>query len=243
MKKAKMAAIVASSAMIAALGLFGCSSGGGESSEPAAEPSADQAAEAAEGEAAGQEGQEAGEGIVPVDGTVEQPAQVGEWLRTTVYSTEDDADHIIYYRFTGVDDDPSSIQAAIDAYNNSDSIYYIDELDAEDADDMEYVMASYEIYIPEDVPLGEYGTSAPPYLYFSLYGTDGGSIEANGYVYIGLIGEDITVEAPDSLFPGDSMTGVFLFAAPQNVSEFLIQGDYNDLETDETIETNTLVKR
>ena len=89
---------------------------------------------------------------------------------------------------------------------------------------MEYVMASYEIYIPEDVPLSEYGTSAPPYLYFSLYGTDGGSIEANGYVYIGLIGEDITVEAPDSLFPGDSMTGVFLFARPRTYPSSLSKG-------------------
>lgn len=236
MRMRKTCALVACGALVAALGLFGCSSGGGESQPAAGDGSADGAA--TEEPAVSQP---AGEDIVPVEGTVESPAQMGEWLPATIYSVEDDADHIIYYRFTSVETDAAAVQEAIDAYNNSDSIFYISELDADDADDMMYITVGYEMYIPEDTVLSEYGASVPN-LYFSLYGTDGGSIEANGYTYIGLHGEDITVDGPDSVFPGDAITGTYLFSAPQNVSEMLIQGDYTDPETEESIETNTLLK-
>ena len=126
-EKAKMAAVVASSALIATLGLFGCSSGGGESSEPAAD----------RGRRKRQRGGRRPRGSggrrrtsFPLTARSSSLLRWASGCAPRSIRRKTTPITVIYYRFTGVDDDPSNIQAAIDAYNNSDSIYYIDELDA-----------------------------------------------------------------------------------------------------------------
>ncbi len=242
MKIKKMTAIVASGLLVATLGMFGCSSstdqGAGESTQ-GTEATAEQ--EAQESEQAVTE-QPAGEDITPVEGTLEAPAQVGEWLTTTIYSSGDSANHPIYYRVTGVDYDQAKAEEAIAAYNEASSVLEIQGLDADDLKTMEYMLVNYELYIPENVPSGDYGLT-PPTLRLAVYGADGGSIEVDGITYIGLYSTDVTIDEPDWLQPGDSMTGTTLIAIPKNATEFLLQSDYSDPATEESVDTNTLIKR
>lgn len=235
MKMKKIAVVAACGLLAAALGLFGCSSGGGESADQPADSSAQESAQAPAG-------QPAGEDIKPVEGTIEKPAQMGEWLTTTIYSSEDSENHPIYYRITGVDFDQAKAEDAIKAYNEASSIIELQGLDEDDAKTMEYMTVSYELYIPEAVPGGEYGLT-PPTIRLAVYGTDGSSLEVDGITYIGLYSTDVTLDEPDWLQPGDSMTGTSLLAIPKNAKEFLIQSSYSDPETEESVETNTLAKR
>lgn len=235
MKRNKMTAVIVGGLLVAALGMFGCSSGGGETSDQPAEASSSEASRVVAD-------QPAGEDIAPVEGTVESPAQMGEWLTSTIYSSGDSANHPIYYRITGVDYDQAKAEEAIEAYNAESSILELQGLDEDSAKTMEYMMVSYELYIPEAVPGGDYGLT-PPTLRLAVYGTDGGSLEVDGITYIGMYSTDVTLDEPDWLQPGDSMTGNTLLAIPKNATKFLLQSDYSDPETDEMVETNTLIKR
>lgn len=231
MRLKKIVAIVTGGLLVASLGMFGCSSGGGDASDTAASEDTQAVA-----------GQPAGEGITPAEGTLEQPAQIGEWLTTTIYSSGDEKHHPIYYRVTGVDFDQAKAEDAIKAYNDASSVVKLQGLDADDAKNLEYMTVSYELYVPEAVPSGKYGLT-PPTLRLAVYGTDGGSLKVDGVTYIGLYSSDVTLDEPDWLQPGESMTGTSLLAIPKNASEFLIQSDYSDSETDESVDTYTLARR
>lgn len=171
--------------------------------------------------------------VSPVPATEDNPAKVGEWITTTQYSTTDSADHLVYYRITGVESDQARVQEAIDAYNNADHLMTIEPLED---DDMEYMLVDYEVYFPTDFPANEYGGLYMPSMYWSLKGANGDLVEHDGLTYIGLSGQDLT-EDPENAQPGDTVKGSYLFASVKGVNDYRIESYYSDLNTDESIYT------
>lgn len=179
--------------------------------------------------------------VIPstVEGTIENPAAIGEWLETVIYFSDDDTYETIYYRITSVDTNDETVQASVDAYNTADSSYYtIDAISGDYSDELHYVTITYEIYVPTSTSAGD-GFLTPD-LSLILLGVDGGALEANGYTYQGLSGTDITVDAPAYIYPGETYMGTYVFISPTAATNALIQSVGEDTEGN-TVTANTLV--
>lgn len=136
--------------------------------------------------------------------TADKPAALGQWVKSTRYSTESGKYETIYWRVTGTTFD---CQADIDRYHAEDHLVQFQELEDED---LSYCKVSYEVYFPETFPMPEYGTSSPE-LSISATNPDGGGIEYKGVAYIGLgSSHDISVE--QEIHPGDTFKGEAIYA-------------------------------
>ena len=169
--------------------------------------------------------------ITTVEATLENPAQIGEWVETKHYSTGDHDYHTVYYRITEVirgteSDEP---QNTVDAYNEEGHVTYFSEIEN---DDLEYNIVKYEVYFPTDFPESSNGNITSPDLDFSIKSPDGGGVEANGVSWIGLSCYDITETSTD-IYPGDTMTeGIGIFSMVKNCSDYLFAvSNYDDDNT------------
>ncbi len=165
-------------------------------------------------------------GIEPVETTIDNPAQLGQWVETMRYSPVDSAYHTVYYRITNVVRGQEA-QAAADAYNAEDHVMQFSALED---DNLEYCMLEYEVYFPEDFPQEDYGITTVD-LDFSVESPDGGGIEANGVAYIGLSSVvDISV-APEinEFYAGQTFTeGKAIYAMVKGVSDYVFEVGYFD---------------
>ena len=167
--------------------------------------------------------------ITPVEGSVENPGNLNDWVRSSTYSTESGEDHEVFLRITAIDTDQARIQSLVDAYNASDD--HFTTIEPLDDEDLEFMTATVELYYPTDFPTGDNGIFfSDPYL--SLCGTDGQSITSNGYVFIGLYGENVSDETPDYVQPGETVTMTYLFPVVKNVNEFYVAGEYTDADNE-----------
>lgn len=170
--------------------------------------------------------QAAPEGIEPVETTIDNPAQLGQWVETMRYSPVDSAYHTVYYRITNVVRGEEA-QAAADAYNAEGHVIQFSALED---DNLEYCMLEYEVYFPEDFPQEDYGITTVD-IDFSVESPDGGGIEANGVAYIGLSSVvDISV-APEinEFYAGQTFTeGKAIYAMVKGVSDYVFEVGYFD---------------
>lgn len=161
-----------------------------------------------------------------VEGTLENPAKVGEWVATKTYAAEDDSYHTIYYRITGVIRGEEA-QKIVDEYNNGDHFVRFDALEH---DDLEYCVVTYETHYPSDFPQGEYGLYSADVDLSACNMEDSGSIEN----YIGLSSVYDISEDPEDFFAGDTFTeGKAIFAMVKDFSDYLLYASYYDDDSNE----------
>ncbi len=180
--------------------------------------------------------------IDAVDGsssTEENPIALGEWCNVALYSAVDQAYHNVQIRITKVTtttEDPDYIQDCIDTNNKYASEYYqftVDDLDL--PSDCELCVFEYEMNIPSDFPVAEYGLSLPTVL-ISVSNISGGGIpNAEGTAtYIGLsttysleTGEEIEYEV------GNTYQFKKYFAMVQGYEDYVFETyNYPDGTTD-----------
>lgn len=161
-----------------------------------------------------------------VEGTLENPAKIGEWVATKTYAAEDDSYHTIYYRITGVIRGEEA-QKIVDEYNNGDHFVRFDPLEH---DDLEYCVVTYETHYPSDFPQGEYGLYSADVDLSACNMEDSGSIEN----YIGLSSVYDISEDPEEFFAGDTFTeGKAIFAMVKDFSDYLFYASYYDDDSNE----------
>lgn len=137
--------------------------------------------------------------------TAESPAKIGEWIKSTRYSSASQEYEVIYWR---VIETTFDCQDDIERYNGENHIYEFAPLEN---DDLAYCKVVYQVYFPEEFSAKEWGISSPT---ISLYAKnpDGGGIEYKGVAYIGLgQARDITAESEEDLMPGDVFTGEAIY--------------------------------
>jgi hypothetical protein len=170
--------------------------------------------------------------INPVAATVENPANVGEWIESirTAYAADGTSPKTtFYYRITGINRDEPAVIAAIEQYNESRSFFKIGLDSIADYPELGWCMLTYEVYFPADYPQPSYGISSPD-IRLGIDGMDGGVLRYNGRSYIGLSVTDIS-ESPDSreVQPGDLWQGgVAVFVMVKDFDEYLITYDGYD---------------
>jgi len=153
------------------------------------------------------------------EGTLENPAKIGEWVATKTYSGEDEKYHTIYYRITSVIRGGEA-QAIVDDYNNGDHFVRFDSLEH---DDLEYCVVTYETHYPSDFPEGEYGLYSADVELSACNLEDYGSIEN----YIGLSSVWDISEDPEDFHAGDTFTdGKTLLAMAQAFSDYSFYSGY-----------------
>lgn len=161
-----------------------------------------------------------------VEGTLENPAKIGEWVATKTYSAESDDYHTIYYRITGVIRGDEA-KAIVDEYNSGDNFVRFDELEH---DDLEYCVVTYETHYPSDFPEGEYGLYSADVDLSACNLEDYGSIEN----YIGLSSVYDISEDPEEFHAGQTFTeGKAVFAMVKDFSDYLFYASYYDDDSNE----------
>lgn len=195
----------------------------------------EEATEASEEEAEKEETASTGSGEVDfevVEGTLENPAKIGEWVSTKTYSVETDDYRTIYYRITGVIRGDEA-QKIVDEYNNGDHFVRFDPLEH---DDLEYCVVTYETHYPSDFPEGEYGLYEAEVDLYACNLEDSGTIEN----YLGLSSVWDISEDPEEFHAGDTYTeGKAVFAMVKDFSDYLFYSSYYD---DDSNEYKTYVK-
>lgn len=166
------------------------------------------------------------------EGTLDNPAKLGEWVATKTYCVETDDYRTIYYRITGIIRGEEA-QKVVDQYNSEDHYSKFDELEY---DDLEFCVVTYETHYPTDFPEGEYGLYEAEVDLYACNLEDSGSIEG----YIGLSSVWDISEEPEEFHAGDTFTeGKAVFAMVKGFSDYLLYAGYYD---DDSNEINTYVK-
>lgn len=160
------------------------------------------------------------------EGSLENPAKIGEWVETKTYAVEDDKDHTVYYRITDVirGDEAKKV---VDEYNAADNYSYFEELEY---DELEFCYITYEVYYPSDFPEGEYGIFNPDLDFNMCNLEDSGSIKG----YIGLSTVWDISEEPEEFHAGETFAeGKAVFAMVKDFSDYLITTSYFDDDSNE----------
>lgn len=148
----------------------------------------------------------------------EKPAQIGEWVGTTIYSATDKKYHTVYTRVTNVvskSDDEDYVNKAIELHNSlSSENYQLDEKELKIPSDCELCVMVYEVYVPEDFPSQDWGITAPDIGYSAVNIGGGGIPSADGAsTYIGMGGiTELTTQKENKYNVGNtySFSNIFL---------------------------------
>lgn len=154
--------------------------------------------------------------------SADSPAKLGEWIKSTRYSSVSKEYETIYWR---VIDTTFDCQEDIDRYNGENHIYEFTPLEN---DDLAYCKVTYQVYFPKEFSANEWGISSSN---LSLYAKNpsGGGIKWKGVAYIGL-GQcmDITEESKCTLMPGDVFTGESIYVMVNDPSiEYVFEYTHN----------------
>lgn len=172
-----------------------------EESTEATEEATEEASEATEGATVDPDDVDISNAVEST--SAEEPAKLGQWIKSTRYSAASGEYEAIYWRVIGTTFD---CQEDIDRYNSEDHLVEFTELEN---DDLSYCKVSYQVYFPEDFSAKEWGISSAE-LSLRAQSPDGGGIEWNGMAYIGLGScQDISVE--QEIMPGDVFNGEAIF--------------------------------
>ena len=157
--------------------------------------------------------------------SAQEPAKLGEWIKSTRYSAASQEYETIYWRVIGTTYD---CQEDIDRYNGENHLYEFTKLENED---LAYCKVTYQVYFPAEFSAKEWGISSAN---LSLYAENpnGGGIEWKGMAYIGLGScHDITVD--QEIMPGDVFTGEAIYVMINDPSvEYVFEYSHNALGAD-----------
>ena len=185
------------------------------------------------------------------DATEESPAAIGQWVEMARYSAADSTYHTVYVRVTDVvtqSEDSAAIDAAIAEHNGYG--YDFEQIDLSQVqipDDVEPCLLKYEVYVPDDFPVAEYGGITEPSLYFSESNIGGGGIPApDGTTYIGLgsNNETLLTEGTNNdteYVPGQTYAFTDLFFMVKGYDGYVFDTDsYDAGTTDETTNVDAM---
>ena len=167
--------------------------------------------------------------ITHTESSLESPAKLGDWHRTTRYSPTSGDYEECYYRVIEIQRGDTAAKF-VDDYNNSDKYSYFEKIED---DDLEYCVIKYEMYFPEDFPAESWGISTadidfdikPVDSEYSSFVVDGVSYIGLGYVY------DASEYIDNGeLMPGDTWTGYGVFGMHKEVDEWIISNEALDAE-------------
>lgn len=161
--------------------------------------------------------------VTAVAATLENPAQLGEWVETVKYSAQDSQDHTMYFRITGVIRGEEA-QKMVDKYNEEGHVWQLSELEQ---DDLEYCVVTYESYFPADFPEAEWGITDTD-VDLSLCDLDDSGAIA-GYIGLSTVWDISEEPETNTFYAGDTFTeGKAAFAMVKGSSEYLFNCSYYD---------------
>lgn len=161
--------------------------------------------------------------VTAVAATLENPAQIGEWVETVKYSAQDSQDHTMYFRITGVIRGEEA-QKMVDKYNEEGHVWQLSELEQ---DDLEYCIVTYESYFPADFPEAEWGLTDTD-VDLSLCDLDDSGAIA-GYIGLSTVWDISEEPEMNTFYAGDTFTeGKAAFAMVKGSSEYLFNCSYYD---------------
>lgn len=155
--------------------------------------------------------------------------ELNRWLRTGLYSTQSKADEEIYLRIKKVT--PQSENAEIlkekvelnNKFRSGLGSYNLDEMKV--PADVELCLVEYEVYVPKNFPMGEYGMSAPvPSLEISSIKGGGIPSQDGTSTYIGM-GTVYKLVQNDEYkdYRGQVYTGYGFFAMVKEFKDYVIE--------------------
>ena len=156
--------------------------------------------------------------------SVENPANLGEWIEATRYSATDQKYHTVYYRVNKIMRGKDA-QSIVDRYNAEDHVVVFEDL--ADDDMIEYCALEYDVYFPEDFPDSKYGIASCD-LTFNVTGPNDDTIkDKNGRAYIGLSSVyDATEDsASEKIHAGDIFHGQAIYGMGKSIDNYLLKVD------------------
>ncbi|MDO4647458.1 MAG: hypothetical protein Q4B26_02320 [Eubacteriales bacterium] len=151
-----------------------------------------------------------------------KPAPIGIWLKAYRLAYADSNDHEVYFRVTELAD-PEDTVRDIDAFNAASKTSYIGELLDPN---LTYKEILYDVYYPEDYPVGSEGYVVDPTLAFSISNPNGGGFVTERGIYVGLTKvEPITMEdaSQGQIKPGMVYHGKAVFAMLNDGTDYVLQ--------------------
>lgn len=167
--------------------------------------------------------------VYMADTSEEKPAALGEWMETTRYSSEDKLYHTIYARVTKVTsftEDEAYVKSCIDDHNSVS--YDFQQIDLEELNlpsDVEVCIVDYEVYIPADFPIADYGTSSAD-ISLSASNIGGGGIPNadNTAVYIGMgLADGLNIVKDQMYFPDNTYSFRSYFAMVKGYENYVFK--------------------
>lgn len=191
-----------------------------EESTKATEDTTEEASEATEGATVDPDDVDISNAVEST--SAEEPAKLGQWIKSTRYSAASGEYETIYWRVIGTTFD---CQEDIDRYNSEDHLVEFTELEN---DDLSYCKVSYQVYFPENFSAHEWGISSSD-LSLRAVSLDRGGFEWKGVTYLGLGScQDITEE--QEVMPGDVVNCESIFVMINDPSiEFMFEYVHNTL--------------
>ncbi len=168
-----------------------------------------------------------------VDGTTTsetKPAELGEWVLTTRYSTEDKRYNHVYARmlsFTTQTVDSKKLDDAI-ALHNSVS-YDFAQIDLDEYNlpsDIEWVLCEYEVHLPADFPSPDYGLSTIDLSLMAVNPQGGGFDSADGtstYIGLGTNFEDLSTQEDEEYMPGNTYKFYTMFTMIKGNENYVLE--------------------
>ncbi len=155
---------------------------------------------------------------------------LGSWVKTAMYTAQDDTFHTVYVRVTKVTTqsaDAAYVESAIetnDKYADEESVFDTDALEV--PEDGELVVLDYEVYVPDDFPTASYGMPEPE-LYFSIRNIGGGGVPSTdgSETYLGLSTTvDLIVRDADEEYqPGHTYNERCIFAMVNGYTNYVAE--------------------
>lgn len=151
-----------------------------------------------------------------VDGTLNNPAKLNEWIKIKMYNPVSDNDDECYVRITGVVSG-AAVDQAIAEYEVSHTYLTINELEY---DDLEYMYYTYDVYFPNEWEARDYGISSPD-ADSSITNTEGSSRIGN-YI-LGSAWEITPDEDDQEVHPGGMYHGKKLYAMVKGNTSYYVE--------------------
>lgn len=160
------------------------------------------------------------------------PVPLGTYMKSTIYSTEDKKYHTVYVKLnkiTSETEDAAYIKKVIDE-NNAEG-YDFDAIDKEALelpDDVELNVIDYEVSVPKEFPVSEYGGVTGINIMFAANSIEGGGIPSNngGLVYLALGTADKLLSKGDretTFMPGNTYNLRAYFAMVKGYDDYVIE--------------------
>jgi len=160
------------------------------------------------------------------------PVPLGTYMKSSIYSTLDRKYHTVYVKLnkiTSETDDANYIQKVIDE-NNAEG-YDFDAINKEQLelpDDVELNVIDYEVAVPKEFPITEYGGVTGINIMFAANSIEGGGIPSNngGLVYLALGTADKLLSKGDretTFMPGNTYNLRAYFMMVKGYDDYVIE--------------------